>query len=64
MGTLSVPGVKQPGRGVDLPPTSMAEVKERGAIHVTANNLCTFVSLSGETFTFTFPGYNPYKYTT
>ena len=29
MGTGSFPGVKRPGRGVDHPPTSSAEVKER-----------------------------------
>jgi hypothetical protein len=29
MGTGSFPGVKRPGRGVDHPPPSCAEVKER-----------------------------------
>ena len=29
MGTVSFPGVKRPGRGVNHPPTSSAEVKER-----------------------------------
>ena len=29
MGTGSLPGVKRPGRGVEHPPTSKAEVKER-----------------------------------
>jgi hypothetical protein len=29
MGTGSLPGVKRPGRGVDHPPASSAEVKER-----------------------------------
>jgi hypothetical protein len=29
MGTVSFPGVKRPGRGVDHPPSSDAEVKER-----------------------------------
>ena len=29
MGTWSFPGVKRPGRGVDHPPPSSAEVKER-----------------------------------
>jgi hypothetical protein len=29
MGTGSFPGVKLPGRGVDHPPTSSSEVKER-----------------------------------
>jgi len=29
MGTGSFPGVKQPGHGIDHPPPSSAEVKER-----------------------------------
>jgi hypothetical protein len=29
VGTGSFPGVKRPGRGVDHPPPSSAEVKER-----------------------------------
>ena len=29
MGTVSLPGVKRPGRGVDHSPPSSAEVKER-----------------------------------
>jgi len=29
MGTGSFPGIKRPGRGVDHPPLSSAEVKER-----------------------------------
>ena len=29
MGTGSLPGVKRPGRGVDHPPPSSAEIKER-----------------------------------
>jgi hypothetical protein len=29
MGTAFFPGVKQPGRGVDIPPASSAEIKER-----------------------------------
>jgi len=29
MGTGSLPGLKRPGRGVDNPPSSSAEVKER-----------------------------------
>ena len=29
MSAASFPGVKQPGRGVDHPPSSSAEVKER-----------------------------------
>ena len=29
MGTVSFPGVKRPGRGVDHPPPSSAEINER-----------------------------------
>jgi hypothetical protein len=32
MGTGSFPGVKRPGRGVDHPPPSSAEVEERGEL--------------------------------
>jgi hypothetical protein len=32
-GAGSLPGVKRPGRGVDHPPTSSAEVKERVQLH-------------------------------
>ena len=34
MGTGSLPGVKRPGRGVDHPPPSRAEVKERVELYV------------------------------
>jgi hypothetical protein len=34
MGTGSFPGVKRPGRGVDHPPPSSAEVKERIELHL------------------------------
>jgi hypothetical protein len=34
MGTGSFPGVKQPGRGVDHPPPSIAEVKERVELYL------------------------------
>jgi len=34
MGTRSFPGVKQPGCGVDHPPTSSAEVKERVQLYL------------------------------
>jgi len=33
-GTGSFPGVKQPGCGVDHPPLSSAEVKERVELHL------------------------------
>jgi len=39
MGTGSSPGVKRPGRGVDHPPPSSSEVKEKEGLH--------FYSLSG-----------------
>jgi hypothetical protein len=34
MGTGSFPGVKRPGRGVDHPPKSSAEVKERVELYL------------------------------
>ena len=34
MGTGSFPGVKQPGRGVDHPPPSSAEVKEKVELYL------------------------------
>ena len=34
MGTGSFPGVKRPGRGVDHPPASSAEVKVRVELHL------------------------------
>ena len=34
MGTGSFPGVKRPGRGVDHPPTSSDEVKERMELYL------------------------------
>jgi hypothetical protein len=34
MGTGSFPGVKRPGRGVDHPPSSSAEVKERVEVYL------------------------------
>jgi len=34
MGTGSFPGIKRPERGVDHPPTSSAEVKERVEIYL------------------------------
>jgi hypothetical protein len=34
MGTGSFPGVKRPGRGVDYPPPSGAEVKERAGLYL------------------------------
>jgi len=34
MGTAAFPGVKRPGRGVDHPPLSSAEVKERVELYL------------------------------
>jgi hypothetical protein len=34
MGTGSISGVKQPGCGIDHPPSSSAEVKERVELHI------------------------------
>jgi hypothetical protein len=34
MGTVSFPGLKRPGRGVDHPPASSAEVEGRVELHV------------------------------
>jgi hypothetical protein len=34
MGTGSLPGLKRPGRGVDHPPLSSAEVKERLELYI------------------------------
>ena len=34
MGTGSFPGVKRPGRGVDHPPSSSSEVKERVKLYI------------------------------
>jgi hypothetical protein len=34
MGTGSFPGVKRPGRGVDHPPSSSAEVKEKVELYL------------------------------
>jgi hypothetical protein len=47
MGTGSFPGVKRPGRGLDHPPTSSAEVKETVVLL-----LWTFVACSRVNFTF------------
>ena len=54
MGTGSFPGVKWPGRGVDHPPLSSAEVKERVELYLDSR-LWTFVACSRANFTFTLP---------
>jgi hypothetical protein len=61
MGTESFPGVKWPGRGVDHPPPSSAEVKGRLKLY-TYFFLLAFVDCSRVNFTFTcylfYPLYN------
>jgi hypothetical protein len=52
MRTGSFPGVKRPGRGVDHPPQSSAEVKET----VELFPLWPFMACTRVTFTFTFIG--------
>ena len=52
MGIRSFAGVKRPGRGVDRPPPSSAEVKERVELHI-YSPLWTFVACYRVNFTFT-----------
>ena len=53
MGTGSFPGVKRPGRGVDHPPPSSAEVKERVELYLYSPS-GAFLACYRATFTFTF----------
>jgi hypothetical protein len=55
MGTGSFPGVKRPGRGVDHPPQSSAEGKERVELYSTLPllPLWAFMACSRVNFTFT-----------
>ena len=53
IGTGSIPGVKRPGRGVDHPHPSSAEVKKRVELYL-YSSLCAIVACSTVTFTFTF----------
>ena len=53
MGTGSFPGVKRPGRGVDHPPQSSAEVKEREGLHLYSRSGPSW-PVWGVNFTFTF----------
>jgi hypothetical protein len=39
MGTGSFTGIKRPGRGIDHPPTSSAEVKEREELYLYATSV-------------------------
>jgi len=48
MGTGSSPGVKRPGRGVDHPPPSSAEVKERVELYICS----PYMACSRVNFTF------------
>jgi len=54
MGTESLPVVKRPGRGVDYPPPSNAEVKERVELYL-YSPLWAFLACSKVNFTFTLP---------
>ena len=45
MGTGSFPGVKRPGRGVDHPPSSRAEVQERVEIYLYSTSGLSWTNL-------------------
>jgi len=51
MGTGSFPGVKPPGRGIDHPPPSSAEVKERVERYLYPPPIWVFVAYSRVNFT-------------
>jgi len=53
MGTGYFPGVRRPERGVDDPPTSSAEVKERVELTYLSPPFWAFVACSRVDFTFT-----------
>jgi hypothetical protein len=53
MGSGSFPGIKRPGRGVNHPPPSSAEVEERIEIYI-YSLLWVFMACSRVNFTFTF----------
>jgi hypothetical protein len=59
MGTGSFPVVKRPGRGVDHPPPSSAEVKEKVKLYLFPFR--TFVACSRVNFTFTSTFYSTKK---
>jgi hypothetical protein len=48
--TVSFPGVKRPGRGVDHPPSSSAEVKERVELYL-YSPVWAFIACYRENFT-------------
>jgi hypothetical protein len=50
MGTVSFPGIKLPGHGIDHPPPSSAEFEESRAIHLLP--LWVFMACSRVNFTF------------
>jgi hypothetical protein len=54
MGTASLPGIKRPERGVDHPPPSSAEVKERVRA-VSLLPMCAFKACSRVSFICTLP---------
>jgi hypothetical protein len=56
MGTGSFPGVKRPGRGVDHPPPSSAEVKERVEVNL-YSPFGPSRPVLGRTLPFTLPRY-------
>jgi len=55
-GTESLSGLKQPGSGVDHPPPSSSEVKERVELYV-YSILWGFTAYSRVNFTFTYPSF-------
>jgi hypothetical protein len=54
---VSFPGVKRPGRGVDHPPLSSAEVKERVELYLYSPSAYVACSRVNLTFAFTFTTY-------
>jgi hypothetical protein len=54
MGTGYFSRVNRPGRGVDHPPPSGAEVKETVKLYLTLLPLCAFVACSRVNVTFTY----------
>jgi hypothetical protein len=63
MGTGSLPGVKWPGRGVDHPPSSSSEVKERVELYIYSPSAPSWPVL-GRTLSFNLPFYGSGKFAT